>query len=180
MKARLVTLLALCGVAAWAADLNPLGSNICGAGSMNTDPSTIYGEPQFAKIYQNLSVKIGSAEVWKICTDDGVWWYSGTLPNRAYAYMMVKFHKPPGYSSGTLNWQIKVQGGANVYAYRWNKSPSPHAWTFMNYNTGGSAPPPMYYTIPASYFDGNGDLWLLFKAAGSPNWLKCDVVDIHY
>jgi hypothetical protein len=146
---------------------------------MNTDPATIQGDSQLKKIYDNLSVKIGSNEVWRICTDDGVWWSSGTLPDKTYAYMMVKFHKPDWYSSGKLNWQIKVEGGADVYAWRWYTSSSPHVWAYIDKNNGGSYPPLEQCTIPASYFGASGDLWLLFKAGGSPSWLKCDVVDIH-
>lgn len=183
MKKGIIALLAVCAAAAWGTDLNPLGGNVCGSGTINTDPSTVTGDAQFGLIYDNLSVKIGSGEVWKINTDDGTWWSSGTLPNRNYAYLMVKFHKPSGYSSGTLYWQVKVQGYEDVYAYRWNKSPTPHQWTYMNKNGGGgvgSDPPTKTYTIPSSYFDGNGDLWLLFKAGGSPDWLMCDVTDIHW
>jgi hypothetical protein len=93
--------------------------------------------------------------------------------------MMVKFVKPGGYSSGTLYWEVKVESQADVYAYRWNKSPIPHQWTYMNQNDGDN-PSVITYTIPSSYFDANGVLWLLFKASGSPEWLQCDVTDIHY
>jgi hypothetical protein len=186
MKKGIVVAVALCAAVAWGTDLNPVGGNTCGAGGIDTDPSTIEGEPQFAKIYDNLLAKIGDSEMWKINTDDTTWWSSGDLVYdggawyRDFAYLMVKFVKPQGYDTGTLNWCVKVQGGDDVYAYRWNKSPAPHKWTYMNQNNGGSNPATKTYTIPASYFDANGVLWVLFKGNGNPSWLQVDVVDIHW
>jgi len=186
-KGIIIAISALCAAAALPADLNPPGDNVCGAGTMYTDPSTIEGENEFDLIYDNLSVKIGDGEVWLIRTDDGDWWSSGTMTSKTYGYMMVKFEKPQGYDGGTLNWQIGLDEGAVVYAYRWNKTATPHEWDYIDSNDGGFAPgadpeqPAIEHcSIPSSYFDANGELWLLFKGAGGPDLLKCDVVDIHW
>lgn len=63
---------------------------------------------------------MGDGEMWKINTDDTTWWESGDIvdPNRNYTYLMIKFVKPQGYQTGTLNWCVRVTGGADVYAYR--------------------------------------------------------------
>ncbi len=185
MKKTMIVLLALCATGAYATDLNPAGSNQCGAGSMNTDPSTVEGEYQFGVIYDNLSVKIGDGEMWKINTDDTDWWGSGELPDENWSYLMVKFVKPGGYDSGTLNWCVTGMTDADVYAYRWNKNPTPHEWEYMHKNDGVSGDPPQQpptktYTIPASYFDGNGVLWLLFKVNQATRHINADVVDIHW
>jgi hypothetical protein len=186
MKKGIMILVALCAAAAWGTDLNPVGNNACGAGGIDTDPSTVEGDDNFQRIYANLIAKIGDNEMWRINTDDTTWWESDNLlyPNeevpRNWAYLMVKFIKPGGYDSGTLNWCVKVEGGNNIYAYRWNTAATPHEWTYMNQNSGGSDPPTKTYTIPASYFDANGVLWLLFKGNDDPWWLKADVVDIHW
>jgi hypothetical protein len=186
MKKGILVAVALCAAAAWAANLNPVGGNTCGAGGIDTNPSTIQGGLEFAKIYENLIARVGDAEMWKINTDDTTWWSSGDLEYdqegryRNWAYMMVKFIKPQGYDTGTLNWCVKVQGGADIYAYRWDTDPDIDYWAYMNKNNGGSAPPTKTYTIPASYFDANGVLWLLFKGNGNPSWLQVDVVDIHW
>jgi hypothetical protein len=185
MKKGIGVLLALCAAAAWGTDLNPIGNNVCGAGSINSDPSNVTYEAGFDKIYDNLSSKIDDDEISQISSDNGTWWGSGDLPDRTYAYLMIKFVKPGGYTSGTLNWQVGVDSEANVYAFRWNKDVSPHRWESLNHNDGGYNPPwevpgLKTYTIPASYFDGNGVLWLLFKGAGGSDVLSADVVDIHY
>jgi hypothetical protein len=185
MKTAIVVLLALGAAAAWAGDLNPVGNNVCGAGSINTNPANIEGEAAFDKIYDNLTSMISSGELSQISANDGTWWGSGNLPDKTYAYLMIKFVKPGGYTSGTLHWQIGVDSGAVVSAYRWNKGPTPHEWDFMNSNAGGynpawEIPAAKTYAIPSSYFDGNGVLWLLFVGAGGSDVLSADVVDISY
>ena len=184
MTKRIIGLILLFTGIVWAwTDLNPPGNNVCRAGTINSDPSTISGEAQFDLIYDNCPARIGDGEVWRIRTDEADWWHSGSMSVKTYGYMMVKFSKPGGYSSGTLYWQIAVNSGVEVKAYRWDKSSTPHTWTYMNTNPGGWSNPPPYtksYTIPSSYFDANGNLWLLFKGGGTCGAVKCDVVDIHY
>jgi hypothetical protein len=182
MKTGIMVLLALGATVVWGTDLNPVGANACGAGAIWDDPSTYEGEEAFNLLYDNLNDKIGDGEMWKINTDDTTWWDSSYYPQpfKTWRYLMVKFVKPAGYNTGKLNWCVKVEGGADIYAYRWNKSPTPHQWTYMNKNAGGSDPSTAAYSIPASYFDGNGVRWLLFKGGGNPETLSTDVVDIHW
>jgi hypothetical protein len=180
IKKGIIVLLAVYTAAAWGTDLNPQGNNKCGAGSVNTDPSTITGEAQFGVIYANLSVKIGDEEMYRIITDDTTFWESDVLPDKNWSYLMVKFVKPQGYNGGTLNWCVTGTTDADVYAYRWNKNPTPHEWTYMNKNDGGVTPPTKTYSIPASYFDGNGVLWLLFKVNQGTRHINADVVDIQW
>ena len=183
-----LVIFAVLATAAWATDLDPEGNNACGAGSLESDPSTIEGDDYFQKLYDNLNAKIGDNELYKITDDDDTVWNSGSLQdNDQYSYFMVKFEKPAGYSSGTLHWQVWTQVmGADVYMYRWNKSASPHEWSYLDSNPGRGGPPyylppdTKTYPIPGSYFDANGDLWLLFKAAGHAEWVDCDVCMITY
>ena len=171
--------------AAWAGPIYPPGNNVCGAGNIDTDPATIEGEAQFDLIYDNLCVKIGDEEVPALYSYDEDIWDSCNMnpPDRYYEYMMVRFHKPSGYTTGDLYWQIWGGGDLPVfYAYRWNTNSSPHAWDFLNSNAGGDDPRPVAVEIPASYFDANGYIWLLFKGynPGSPDVVKCNVVVISY
>jgi hypothetical protein len=185
MKKGIVILLAVSAVGAWAGDLNPVGNNVCGAGSMDDKPYEIIGEAEFDVIYGNLSVKIGNGEMWMINTDDTTWWDSGELPDRIYAYLMVKFNKPYWYDEGTLNWCVRgaYEGdvdGPDVRAYRWYCATTPHFWDLIDENGGGSVPPTRNYNIPASYFGEGGGLWLLFVVPGRTRVIGADVVDIHY
>ncbi len=96
---------------------------------------------------------------------------------------MIKFVKPTGYEAGTLNWQVRVTGGADVSSWYWNteaEDPDLHNWDYMNGNDGGSNPPTQEYRIPASYFNNNGVLWLLFEGDGYPDGIDGDVVDIQW
>jgi hypothetical protein len=185
MKKGIIFLLALCAAAAWGGDLNPVGNNVCGAGSIGSNPANIEGEDEFDKIYDNLTSKIDDDELAQISSNNGVWWGSGTLPDAPFAYLMIKFVKPGGYTSGTLHWQVGVDSEAVVQVYRWNWDASPHDWDKISENDGGynpnwEVPAKETCSIPSSYFNPNGFLWLLFVGDGGSAVLSADVVEISY
>ncbi len=172
-------------VSAWTTDLNPVGNNVCGAGAIRIQPSTITTGDEFKKLYDNLDNLLSDAEVAVISTDDGNWWtYDGNTTGKPWDYMMIKFEKPTGYTGGTCYWQVRLDSQGIVTIWRWDYRPWPtgQRWTDDYSNDGGSNPPTESFSVPASYFNDDGDLWFLVEGMTDDNELNmdCDVVDIHY
>jgi len=185
---RVVAMVAV-AAAAGAGTIFPPGNNVCGAGAIDTNPSSIEGESEFDAIYDNLIVKVGDEEVDLLYYWDEYPWPSDLLKpgndDKNYMYMMVRLDKPGGYTTGTLAWKIwqVYEGQGPVFqCYRWNTASSPHAWDYLNANDGLYDSRPVGGEIPASYFDANGDLWLLFVAysGAAADWLYNDITVIGY
>ena len=163
------------GAAAVATDLDAEAAK---RGGTNFSPWTVDGDG-FKRIWDagysclNLS---------KIQDNDDDWWNHPNGVHKNWPYMIFKFDRPGGFSSGTCYWEVRQAGGSNVLMYRWK--PSSDEFIYVHQNTGGSSPSVMNY-----YVGGGVNYWsdddkfhcMATASASSPTWgIECDLCKITY
>ena len=169
--------------AAFTADLNV--GLACAASFTPQQPSEDKYPHQFSdnlrKLMENDPVYCDNYA--KIDNPDGWWWNFPNERDGKYAYMIFKFVKPTGYTSGTCRWKVNADSNQTVYIsyYYYNTTLKKWLWDIVDQYTG---PMSGYrsFTVPAGWFSGENLLWIMADAitVEGARAIKCDVLDIQY
>ncbi len=119
----------------------------------------------------------------KLDDPDNWWWEFPNYRDGKYAYMIFKFVKPSGYTSGTCRWKVNADSNQTVYIsrYYYNANQQEWQWDIVDQYTG---PMSSYrtFTVPEGWFSAEDLVWIMadvitFQGARA---IKCDVLDIQY
>jgi hypothetical protein len=176
MKKGIIVLMAVYTAAAWGADLDPNAGRAQAMGNQgvypwNQTPTTLWARG-------DACPDMGWVDA---AYDSKVWNYADpNNPKQAYLYMVFKFLKPGGYSSGDLKWRIWGTSGFETKIWRWNHSTN--VWVHIDSVSGTNPSVQTYSYIPANWFNANNELYIMATVGEGPTThnIIADRIDIQW